>query len=66
MEVQTLFYFLIDMAAGEIDRDADGVLDRVGIGSAVADDAHALDSEQRGAAELRIVYSLLEFGVRRS
>ena len=63
MEVQTLFYFLINMAAREIDRYTDGVLDRVGIGSAVADDAHALHSEQRRAAEFRIIYTLLEFGV---
>src|SRR3984885_15838372 len=50
----------VDLALGELRRHTNGVLDRVGVGTAVGDDANPLDAEQRSAAVLGIIHALLE------
>src|SRR5437762_9033720 len=51
---------LIDPSLGELRGHADGVLDGIGIGPAVADDARAFHAQQRCAAIFRVVHPLLE------
>src|ERR1017187_4136237 len=57
-----VFNALVDFAAGEFGGHADGVLDGVGVGAAVADDARAAHAEQRRAAVFGIIQALLESG----
>ena len=45
---------------GEVAGDADGVLDRLRVRAAVADDAAAVDAEERRAAVLGVVDALLD------
>src|ERR1017187_507613 len=57
-----VFNALVDLAAGEFRGHADGVLDGVGVGPAVADDARAAHAQQGRAAVLGIIQALLESG----
>src|SRR5688572_26713978 len=50
----------VDLVVDEVARDAHGVLDRLRVGAAVADDAAAVDAEERRAAVLGVVDALLE------
>src|SRR3984885_2644159 len=50
----------VDLSFGELGGHADSVLDRVGVGAAVGDDANPFDSEQGSAAVLGIIHPLLE------
>ena len=58
--VETFFNFLIYIAAGVLGCDADCILDRIRVRSAMADDANAFHAEQRSAAEFGIIDALLE------
>jgi hypothetical protein len=51
----------VDLSFGELGGHANGVLDGVGVGAAVRDDANALDAQQRSAAVFGIIHALLEF-----
>src|SRR6476469_2402178 len=53
---------LINIFARKLRRDADGVLDGIGVGTSMADNADAFDAEKRGAAVLGIVHALLKIG----
>src|ERR1017187_5055291 len=57
-----VFHALVDSAAGAFGGHADGVLDGVGVGPAVADDARAAHAQQRRAAVFGIIQALLEGG----
>ena len=57
---ELFFDAFVDVAAGIIGRDPDGVLDGVGVGTAVADDAYAFDAQQRCAAVFGIVEAFAE------
>src|SRR5438094_6355032 len=51
---------LVDSPFRELRRHTDGVLDRIGARTAVADDAHAAHAQQGRSAVFRIIYALLE------
>src|SRR5713226_4263386 len=51
---------LVDVVHGELAGHADGVLDGLGVGAAVADDAAALDAKERGAAVFGVIHPLLQ------
>ena len=59
-----LFDGLIHVVLAELVGDTDGILDRVSIGPAVANDGDSLDPEQRRAAVLRIIQPPLESAKR--
>src|SRR5207247_7465839 len=50
----------IDLVESEVASDADGVLDRFRVRAAVADDASAIDPEERGAAVFGVIHALNE------
>src|SRR5436305_3869999 len=45
----------VQLGGRELDRPADGVLDRMGVRAAVADEAAAVDPEEGGGAVLAVV-----------
>ncbi len=51
---------LVNLSAGQFRSNADGILDGVGVGAAVRDDADALDAQQRRSSVLGIIHALLE------
>src|ERR1700733_7230496 len=51
----------VHFSFGEFGGYANGVLDGIGIGAAVSDDANTLYAEQRRAAIFGVIYALLEF-----
>src|SRR5215469_9763696 len=55
-----LFDALVDIALTELLGNADRILDGISVGAAMADDANAAHSQQRGAAILRIIHASLE------
>ena len=55
---------VIHVVFAELVGHADGVLDRVGIGSAVTNDGNSLDAEQWRAAVLGIIQPALEIAKR--
>src|ERR1700722_20871728 len=57
---QLVFDPLVDVAAGELGSHADGVLNGVGVGPAVADNADAAHPQQWRTAVFGIVHALLE------
>ena len=57
-----LLNHVIQLAVGKLHGHAHRVLDRVRVRRTVADDAHALQSQQRRAAVLGVVEALLEIG----
>src|SRR5512146_1277052 len=57
--LQLRFNALIDASFRVLGRDADGVLDRVRVRAAVADDAHALHAQQGRSAVLGIIEAAL-------
>ena len=58
----SLSIVVIDSALGELRRHSDRVLDRVRVRRSVGDEAYALHPQQRRAAVLRVVETLLEIG----
>src|SRR5437773_2157830 len=63
-QAQHFLDVLIDFSIGEFGRHPDGVLDGIGVGSAMADDASPAHPQQRRAAVLRVVQPF--FKIRKS
>ena len=52
----------VHLAVGELRGDRDGVLDGIGVGGTVTDDAHAFDLPAADAAVFGMIQPLLEVG----
>ena len=51
---------LVQIRRGELGRHADGILDGISVGAAVADDRTAFDAQQRRTAKFGVVDPFLE------
>src|SRR5689334_4279558 len=58
---QLALNLFVDLTRRELGRDADGVLDRIRVRTAVRNNADSPDAEQRRSAVFRIIQALLEF-----
>src|SRR5262245_66510411 len=55
-----LFNDIVHVVLAELARDSNSILDRVGIGSSMADDRDPLDTEQWRSSELGVIQSAFE------
>ena len=53
---------VVDLAARKLRGDPDRVLDSIRVRTAMANDAHAFDPQQGGAAKLRVIDPLAKIG----